>query len=85
MYESVKNKIRQYIVNMAEIQPDDKEFSDEINLYKYGYLDSIDSMSVIYFLESEFDVKITKEDILLNNLETINNIANMVTDKIENR
>lgn len=85
MYESVKNKIRQYIVNMAEIQPDDKEFSDEINLYKYGYLDSIDSMSVIYFLESEFDVKITKEDILLNNLETINNIAKMVTDKIENR
>ena len=85
MYESVKNKIRQYIVNMAEIQPDDKDFSDEINLYKYGYLDSIDSMSVIYFLESEFDVKITKEDILLNNLETINNIANMVTDKIENR
>lgn len=85
MYESVKNKIRQYIVNMAEIQPDDKEFSDEINLYKYGYLDSIDSMSVIYFLESEFDVKITKEDILLNNLETISNIAKMVTDKIENR
>lgn len=85
MYESVKNKIRQYIVNMAEIQPDDKEFSDEINLYKYGYLDSIDSMSVIYFLESEFDVKITKEDILLNNLETIDNIAKMVTDKIENR
>ncbi len=85
MYESVKNKIRQYIIDTAQIQSDDKEFSDEINLYKYGYLDSIDSMSVIYFLESEFDVKITKEDILLNNLETINNIANMVTDKIENR
>ncbi|MGM9993467.1 MAG: acyl carrier protein [Candidatus Avigastranaerophilus sp.] len=85
MYESVKNKIRQYIIDTAQIQSDDKEFSDEINLYKYGYLDSIDSMSVIYFLESEFDVKITKEDILLNNLETINNIAKMVTDKIENR
>lgn len=85
MYELVKNKIRQYIIDTAQIQSDDKDFSDEINLYKYGYLDSIDSMSVIYFLESEFDVKITKEDILLNNLETISNIAKMVTDKIENR
>lgn len=85
MYELVKNKIRQYIIDTAQIQSDDKDFSDEINLYKYGYLDSIDSMSVIYFLESEFDVKITKEDILLNNLENISNIAKMVTDKIENR
>ena len=50
MYELVKNKIRQYIIDTAQIQSDDKDFSDEINLYKYGYLDSIDSMSVIYFL-----------------------------------
>lgn len=85
MSESIKNTIRQYIIDKAGILPDDSDFSDDINLYKYGYLDSVDSMSVIYFLEDKFNIKITKEDILLNNMQSINEMTKLIIEKTGNR
>lgn len=84
MIEKIKNEIRNYIIEKAEIEPDDSDFSDEINLYKYGYLDSVDSMSLVYFMEENFNIKITKEDILLNNMQSINEMAQMVQRKLSN-
>lgn len=85
MSNNIKDVIRQYIINKAEILSNDNDFSDDINLYKYGYLDSVDSMTVIYFLEEKFNIKITKEDILLNNMQSINDITKLVVEKTENR
>ena len=84
MIEKIKNEIRNYIIEKIEIEPDDSDFSDDINLYKYGYLDSVDSMSLVYFMEEKFNIKITKEDILLNDMQSINEMAKMVQKKLSN-
>lgn len=82
MIEKIKNEIREFIIKKSDICSDDTDFSDDINLYKNGYLDSIDSMSLVYFLEENFNIKITKEDILLNNLQSINQMAKLVEEKL---
>ena len=75
MPDKIKDDIRNYIINKSKIQSNDTDFNDDLNLYKYGYLDSMDSMSVVFFIEENFNIKITKEDILMHNLQTINNIG----------
>ena len=83
MPDKIKDDIRNYIINKSKIQSNDTDFN--LNLYKYGYLDSMDSMSVVFFIEENFNIKITKEDILMHNLQTINNIAILVSEKLKNR
>lgn len=84
MQEKIKQEVRDYITKKANVEPDDRAFSDDADLYRLGYFDSVDSMSLVYFVESEFNIKITKEDILLNSMRTVNEIVQMVSKKLEN-
>lgn len=82
MERSVKDVLRDYIIQYAAVEPDDPDFSDDVDLFDYGYLDSLGATEIVLFLEDTFQVKITQADITLYPMNTINEISEVVESKL---
>ena len=78
----INMEIYDYIVNTFEIEADD-DFSADINLFDYGYVDSLDAMIIVSHLESKYNIEITQRDLMLYPMNTINELATVVTGKLE--
>ena len=66
------------IFTVSEIQP-------EQQLIESLLIDSISIIKVILFLEKQFDIRIEDEDLDPTNFETVNNMANLVNRKRNER
>lgn len=66
------------IFTVSEIQP-------EQQLIESLLIDSISIIKVILFLEEQFDIRIEDEDLDPTNFETVNNMANLVNRKRNER
>lgn len=80
-------KIKDFIENTFLIEFDE-EITSQTNLFKEGVLDSFGYIQLMKFLEKEFNVKFSEEDMLSDisvNLEAIENKVNvkMQTDLIK--
>lgn len=61
---------------------DDPDYTTEVDLFEYGFLDSMGAMEVIAFLEEEYSIEITQRDIVLYPMNTIAEIAEVVAFKL---
>jgi len=82
METNVKDTLRDYIVQYAQIEPDEPDFTDDVNLFDYGFVDSLGATEIVLFLEETFGVEITQADITLYPMNTINEIAEVVERKL---
>ena len=82
MKNNVKEALRNYILERFEIDAGDPDFSDDVHLFDYGFVDSLGATEIVLFLEDAFDVKITQADITLYPMNTINEIAEVVESKL---
>ena len=83
MEKSVKDTLRDYIIEYAQIEPDDPDFGDDVHLFDYGFVDSLGATEIVLFLEETYHIKITQEDITLYAMNTINEIAEVVENKLK--
>lgn len=51
----------------------------DTSLISGGYVDSFSSMAIVVFLQKTFNVKIPSKEISINNLDTINKMADLIT------
>ncbi len=82
MEKNVKDTLRDFIIDYAKIEPDEPDFSDDVHLFDYGFVDSLGATEIVLFLEETFGIQITQEDITLYPMNTINEIAGVVERKL---
>lgn len=75
----IKNKIREFIKNETAFNED--KIADTSMIFKEGFLDSMGFVMLTTFIEEEFLVKITDSDLVEENFESINAIAQFVESK----
>lgn len=61
---------------------DDPDYTMDVNLFDYGYLDSLGATELIMHIEEEFNVEITPGDIMKYSMNTVNEIAEVVKQKL---
>lgn len=83
MLNKIKDELRNYIIENFNVEPDDPDFSDDVHLFDYGFLDSLNATQTILFLEDTFHIEISQRDITLYPMNTIDEIASVVLKKIE--
>ena len=76
------DEIRNYAIKTFDVEIDD-DFTNDVNLFDYGYIDSMDATRVVLFLEENFKIEITQRDIMLYPMNSINEIAAVVKSKLE--
>ena len=75
-------QIESKIIKEVEMLASKKIIDKNMEIFKNGYLDSLNVLHIILFLESEFNIKIDMYDISIDELGTINKIILFVERKL---
>lgn len=80
---STKKQVRNYILENFLFTDDQSALKDDDSFLTQGIIDSTGILEVIYFLEEEFGIKLEDEEIIPENLDSVNNIVSLVARKAE--
>lgn len=78
---SVEAKVREYILENYLFTDDQSALNSSDSFLEKGVLDSTGILEVIYFLEDEFGVKIDDEEMIPENLDSVDNIVKFMATK----
>ncbi len=77
---SIKEKIRAHVLQNTHAPG--TSIKDESLIFKEGYLDSMGLILMITFIEDEFNIKTSDEDLVEKNFESINAISGFIKNKL---
>jgi acyl carrier protein len=73
--EEIKKTLRDYIVQHYAVPANDSDFTDDVHLFDYGYIDSFGAVDLVNFVQEAFGVKVGQADLIAYPLNTIQEIA----------
>ncbi len=80
--QKIKNTIRIYVKDNFLFGFSDEDLHDDTSFLEIGVLDSTGIMEMVTFIEREFGISVLDEEIVSENLDSINLIANFVSKKL---
>ena len=78
---SVEEKIRNYILENYLFTEDQSELNNEDSFLDKGIIDSTGILEVIFFLEEEFSISVDDDEMIPENLDSVNNIVKYINSK----
>lgn len=79
--QDIKAKIKSFILDEYLPGEDPAALTDNTALMTTGILDSIAVLKVVSFLENEFGITIEPHEAVVENLNSLSDIARLVTSK----
>jgi acyl carrier protein len=76
----IQNKIRKFIIETTYV-PEDQVQNDTL-IFSQGIFDSMGFISLINFVEENFEIKASDSELVEENFESINAIAGYIDRKI---
>lgn len=78
---SVENRIRNYILENYLFTDEQSMLGSDDSFLQKNILDSTGMLEVIYFLEDEFGIKVQDEEMIPDNLDSVNRISAFLARK----
>lgn len=78
----MEKAVRDFLAANYFLGDDPNELAGSASLIEAGLIDSTGVLELVGFLEDRFDVRITNEELLPENLDSIDNIVAFVTKKV---
>ncbi len=79
--DEIKQKVREYLVENFLFGDTETVLEDNQSLIDSGVIDSTGVLELITFLESEFGITVEDDEVLPENLDSIDNIAAYIQRK----
>ena len=79
-----KQQLRDYIVENFLFGDTETEFADSDSFMEKGIIDSTGILEVITYVEDTFDISVNDEEILPENLDSVENLSNFIKTKQSN-
>lgn len=79
--EAIADRIEAQVRMMGEIAPTDTEFTRDVHMFDYGYLDSFGAAELVAFVENTFSIGLSDDDLAHRALNTVNEIAAFVFER----
>lgn len=77
----LSEKVRSFILDNLIILEDEDDFLDSDNIFELGYVNSLFAMKLLNYVEKEFDITVTNEEIDIKNFSSVNAIVSLVDKK----
>jgi len=74
MTKDVRGIIRDFVLKYVK----DDELGDDENMFELGYVNSLFAMQLVMFVEKEFALTISRENLTLTNFQSIDAIVALV-------
>lgn len=81
MSDTIKSQVRAFIVENFLFGDGSYPLADELSLVDSDLVDSTGILELVTFLEETFGISLADADIVPNNLDSIDRIANFVSRK----
>ncbi len=82
--EYIKEKLRRFLLeNFASA--DEVKIEDDHSLLQLGIIDSLSLVSIIGYIEEEFDIKVTPKDFFPGKFDTIAKAADYIVNHRQRR
>lgn len=78
---STEEKLRKYILETYLFTTDDSALANDDSFLDKGIIDSTGILELVMFLEEEFGLAVADEELLPENLDSINNLVKFVASK----
>ncbi len=73
--EEIAKTLRAHIVEHYAIPAGDADFTDDVHLFDYGYIDSLGAVDLVAFVQRTFGITVGQADMIAYPMNTINEIA----------
>jgi len=77
----IEQKLYDFIKAKFDIG-DDPEYTLDVNLFDYGFVDSLGAFEIIAYAEETWGVEISQRDLTLYPMNTIEEIAEVISKKL---
>jgi acyl carrier protein len=77
--------IRDFIKSQGQVAADDTSFSDDIDLFDYGYLDSFGIVGLIESVAQTYDIDLSAVDFYEPGKRTVRGIAKLIEEQLAAR
>lgn len=74
----VKEKVRKFLGKFF----DESQVSDDANIFESGLVSSLFAMQLVSFLENEFDIEISNDELDMKNFRSVSAIVSLVDSKM---
>ncbi len=78
----VMDELRAFLKKTFKVSDSDAEFTDDVHLFDYGYVDSFGAVSIITFAKERFGVTISDKDLVVHSLNTIREISTLIHQRL---
>lgn len=78
---SVEQQVREYILENYLFTDDPNALANGDSFLENGVLDSTGILEIIYFIEENFDIKVEDDEMIPENLDSVNNIVSYIDGK----
>ena len=73
--KEITSTLRAYIIERYAIAAGDADFTDDVHLFDYGYVDSFGAVDLVSFVQQTFGITVSQSDMIAYPMNTINEIA----------
>lgn len=84
MSEIIKKNVREYVVQNFMFGDVPEQFSDSLSFLEMGIIDSTGVLELVAYLESQFNVQVKDDELIPENLDSVDCITQYVVGKQEN-
>lgn len=77
----INEEIRAFVAQNFTMFDDEVVFTDEDDIFKLGFVNSLFAMKLITFIENKFHIRVENHEMDLSNFNSISNMANFVASK----
>jgi len=77
--DDIKQQLHEYIAQRFKVVPGDADFTDDVHLFDYGYVDSFGAVELAEFVQDRFAVEVKQSDLMAYPMNTITEIATFVS------
>ena len=78
----IKQDVREYIINNFLFGDEENSFNDDDSFMENSILDSTGILDIILFIEEKYGIKIEDNEILPQNLDSLNNLEKFIKTKM---
>ena len=77
----IKEKIKQFVINNFLLGASSAVLNDDDSFLEKGIVDSTGILELVSFVEETFNIKVEDEELIPDNLDSINHLVNFVQKK----
>lgn len=79
-HDDVAARINQFIIKELLYEVENAAIDNDTKLIEEGIVDSMGLFRLMAFMEEEFDVEVEPDAVVLENFETVNAVATLITN-----